>query len=173
MNKVCKDCFSILTGERITEGKKKGILEVRKVQNVPKHTHTETWFQFWSTVLFPLSEQIEAAQFSGNSIICGFLQYCEKNKPWQKVWCVIPEKELPVLYLYRAPQVKQQAHDAENSITTCQIYPFTLQPLNPCTLGAGREGTVHHPPPGLFRGRQHPAHGPSSQLPPLSVQVHP
>lgn len=28
MNKVCKDCFLILTGERVTEGKKKGILEV-------------------------------------------------------------------------------------------------------------------------------------------------
>uniref|UniRef100_A0A3Q3VWS7 Uncharacterized protein n=1 Tax=Mola mola TaxID=94237 RepID=A0A3Q3VWS7_MOLML len=62
-NKVCRDCFSILTGEMITEGKKKGILE------------------------------IEAAQFTGSSIICGFLQYCEKSKPWQKVWCVIPEKE--------------------------------------------------------------------------------
>ncbi|KAE8296561.1 FYVE, RhoGEF and PH domain-containing protein 4 [Larimichthys crocea] len=79
MNKVCRDCFSILTGERITEGKKKGILE------------------------------IEAAQFTGSSIMCGFLQYCEKNKPWQKVWCVIPEKECLVLYLYGAPQdVKAQ-----------------------------------------------------------------
>ncbi|XP_076588642.1 FYVE, RhoGEF and PH domain-containing protein 4a isoform X2 [Chaetodon auriga] len=79
MNKVCRDCFSILTGERIAEGKKKGILE------------------------------IEAAQFSGSSIMCGFLQYCEKNKPWQKVWCVIPEKECLVLYLYGAPQdVKAQ-----------------------------------------------------------------
>ena len=38
--------------------------------------------------------------------MCGFLQYCEKNKPWQKVWCVIPEKECLVLYLYGAPQVK-------------------------------------------------------------------
>ncbi|XP_018558968.1 FYVE, RhoGEF and PH domain-containing protein 4a isoform X2 [Lates calcarifer] len=79
MNKVCRDCFSILTGERVAEGKKKGILE------------------------------IEAAQFSGSSIMCGFLQYCEKNKPWQKVWCVIPEKECLVLYLYGAPQdVKAQ-----------------------------------------------------------------
>ncbi|KAG7214927.1 hypothetical protein INR49_005202 [Caranx melampygus] len=78
-NKVCKDCYSILTGEGVTEGKKKGILE------------------------------IEAAQFSGSSIMCGFLQYCEKNKPWQKVWCVIPEKECLVLYLYGAPQdVKAQ-----------------------------------------------------------------
>ncbi|KAI3371580.1 hypothetical protein L3Q82_024148, partial [Scortum barcoo] len=78
-NKVCKDCYSILTGEQVAEGKKKGILE------------------------------IEAAQFSGSSIMCGFLQYCEKNKPWQKVWCVIPEKECLVLYLYGAPQdVKAQ-----------------------------------------------------------------
>ncbi|XP_022605658.1 FYVE, RhoGEF and PH domain-containing protein 4 isoform X2 [Seriola dumerili] len=79
MSKVCRDCYSILTGEVLTEGKKKGILE------------------------------IEAAQFSGSSIMCGFLQYCEKNKPWQKVWCVIPEKECLVLYLYGAPQdVKAQ-----------------------------------------------------------------
>uniref|UniRef100_A0A8D3E756 FYVE, RhoGEF and PH domain containing 4a n=1 Tax=Scophthalmus maximus TaxID=52904 RepID=A0A8D3E756_SCOMX len=79
MNKVCRDCFSMLTGESVAEGKKKGILE------------------------------IEAAQFSGSSIMCGFLQYCEKNKPWQKVWCVIPEKECVVLYLYGAPQdVKAQ-----------------------------------------------------------------
>lgn len=55
-------------------------------------------------VIFPV--QIEASQFTGSSIICGFLQYCEKNKPWQKVWCVIPEKECVVLYLYGAPQVK-------------------------------------------------------------------
>uniref|UniRef100_A0A8C2IGI1 FYVE, RhoGEF and PH domain containing 4a n=1 Tax=Cyprinus carpio TaxID=7962 RepID=A0A8C2IGI1_CYPCA len=78
INKVCKDCNSILTGHidsEEREGKKKGILE------------------------------IEAAQFSGNSIMCGFLQYCEKNKPWQKVWCVIPQKEALVLYLYGAPQV--------------------------------------------------------------------
>ncbi|KAM7414172.1 hypothetical protein PAMA_019132 [Pampus argenteus] len=80
MNKVCKDCFSILKGEGVAEGKKKGILE------------------------------IEAAQFTGSSIMCGFLQYCEKNKPWQKVWCVIPEKECLVLYLYGAPQdVKAQS----------------------------------------------------------------
>ncbi|XP_056908555.1 FYVE, RhoGEF and PH domain-containing protein 4a isoform X4 [Takifugu flavidus] len=79
INKVCKDCFSILKGEGLTEGKKKGILE------------------------------IEAAQFTGSSIMCGFLQYCEKNKPWQRVWCVIPEKEALVLYLYGAPQdVKAQ-----------------------------------------------------------------
>ncbi|XP_037395611.1 FYVE, RhoGEF and PH domain-containing protein 4a isoform X5 [Pygocentrus nattereri] len=83
MNKVCRDCYSILTGHTESEekeGKKKGILE------------------------------IEAAQFSGSSIMYGFLQYCEKNKPWQKVWCVIPQKEALVLYLYGAPQdVKAQS----------------------------------------------------------------
>ncbi|XP_056271952.1 FYVE, RhoGEF and PH domain-containing protein 4a isoform X3 [Pseudoliparis swirei] len=79
MNKVCRDCLSILSGETRVEGKKKGILE------------------------------IEAAQFTGSSVMCGFLQYCEKTKPWQKVWCVIPEKESVVLYLYGAPQdVKAQ-----------------------------------------------------------------
>ncbi|XP_041853882.1 FYVE, RhoGEF and PH domain-containing protein 4a isoform X2 [Melanotaenia boesemani] len=74
VNKVCRDCYSILTGEAITEGKKKGILE------------------------------IEAAQFTDSSIMCGFLQHSEKSKLWQKVWCVIPEKECLVLYLYGAPQ---------------------------------------------------------------------
>lgn len=81
MNKVCHDCYRILKGETVSEEyKKKGILE------------------------------IEAAQFSGNSIICGFLQYCEKtSKPWQRLWCVIPETEHLVLYLYGAPQdVKAQ-----------------------------------------------------------------
>lgn len=50
--------------------------------------------------------QIEAGQFTGSSIMYGFLQYCEKNKPWQKVWGVIPQKECLVLYLYGAPQVR-------------------------------------------------------------------
>ncbi|XP_028263256.1 FYVE, RhoGEF and PH domain-containing protein 4 isoform X3 [Parambassis ranga] len=79
VNKVCRDCFSILKGEGIAEEKKKGILE------------------------------IEAGQFTDSSIMCGFLQYSEKSKLWQKVWCIIPEKECLVLYLYGAPQdVKAQ-----------------------------------------------------------------
>ncbi|XP_018603057.1 FYVE, RhoGEF and PH domain-containing protein 4a isoform X3 [Scleropages formosus] len=82
VNKVCKDCYSILSGQLDSDerAKKKGILE------------------------------IEAAQFSGNSIVCGFLQYSEKTKPWQKMWCVIPQTEALVLYLYGAPQdVKAQS----------------------------------------------------------------
>uniref|UniRef100_A0A8C6KYC8 FYVE, RhoGEF and PH domain containing 4a n=1 Tax=Nothobranchius furzeri TaxID=105023 RepID=A0A8C6KYC8_NOTFU len=74
MNKVCKDCYLVLMGKEITEDKKKGILEV------------------------------EAGQIADSSIICGYLQHSEKSKIWQKVWCVIPEKESLVLYVYGAQQ---------------------------------------------------------------------
>ncbi|XP_072256342.1 FYVE, RhoGEF and PH domain-containing protein 4 isoform X3 [Pyxicephalus adspersus] len=81
INKVCKDCYHILKGSNDSEEKekKRGILE------------------------------IESAEVSGNSVICSFLQYNEKSKPWQKVWCVIPKQEALVLYMYGAPQdVKAQ-----------------------------------------------------------------
>ncbi|XP_072915303.1 FYVE, RhoGEF and PH domain-containing protein 4-like isoform X1 [Hemitrygon akajei] len=78
-NKVCKDCYVVITGQTDSEEKedkkKKGILE------------------------------IDAAEVSENCIICNFLQYLEKPaKPWQKVWCVIPKNEGLVLYMYGAPQ---------------------------------------------------------------------
>ncbi|XP_056653354.1 FYVE, RhoGEF and PH domain-containing protein 4 isoform X3 [Monodelphis domestica] len=80
-NKVCKDCYQIITGCTDSEEKKrKGILE------------------------------IESAEVSGNSVICSFLHYMEKSKPWQKAWCVIPKQEALVLYMYGAPQdVRAQA----------------------------------------------------------------
>uniref|UniRef100_A0A8C2BUZ0 FYVE, RhoGEF and PH domain containing 4b n=1 Tax=Cyprinus carpio TaxID=7962 RepID=A0A8C2BUZ0_CYPCA len=84
LNKVCKDCYFILTGrmdaEEPVSGKKRGILE------------------------------IEAAQVSGNSVLCGFLQHStDRTKPCQRVWCVIPQHDALVLYLYGAPQdVKAQ-----------------------------------------------------------------
>ncbi|KAM9170298.1 FYVE, RhoGEF and PH domain-containing protein 4 isoform 1-T1 [Pangshura tecta] len=75
LNKVCKDCYQIIRGcTDSEEKKKKGILE------------------------------IESAEVSGNSVICSFLQYMEKSKPWQKAWCVIPKHEALVLYMYGAPQ---------------------------------------------------------------------
>uniref|UniRef100_A0A8C2ALM2 FYVE, RhoGEF and PH domain containing 4b n=1 Tax=Cyprinus carpio TaxID=7962 RepID=A0A8C2ALM2_CYPCA len=83
LNKVCKDCYFILTGradaEEPVSGKKRGILEV-------------------------------LAQVSGNSFLCGFLQYStDRTKPCQRVWCVIPQHDALVLYLYGAPQdVKAQ-----------------------------------------------------------------
>uniref|UniRef100_A0A669P8M2 FYVE, RhoGEF and PH domain containing 4 n=1 Tax=Phasianus colchicus TaxID=9054 RepID=A0A669P8M2_PHACC len=75
LNKVCKDCYHVIIGcTDSEEKKKKGILE------------------------------IESAEVSGNSVICSFLQYMEKSKPWQKAWCVIPKQEALVLYMYGAPQ---------------------------------------------------------------------
>ncbi|XP_077196045.1 FYVE, RhoGEF and PH domain-containing protein 4 isoform X1 [Paroedura picta] len=75
LNKVCKDCYHIITGCTDSEEKKKrGILE------------------------------IESAEVSCNSVICSFLQYMEKSKTWQKAWCVIPKQEALVLYMYGAPQ---------------------------------------------------------------------
>lgn len=54
--------------------------------------------------------EIESAEVSGNSIVCSFLQYMEKSKPWQKAWCVIPKQDPLVLYMYGAPQdVRAQA----------------------------------------------------------------
>nr|XP_055029778.1 FYVE, RhoGEF and PH domain-containing protein 4a isoform X2 [Misgurnus anguillicaudatus] len=98
MNKVCKDCFCYLTGHtdgEEKEGKKKGILELRKKKRHARTVEVD-------------SETIEAAQFTGSSIMCGFLQYYEKNK--QRFWCVIPQNEPLVLYLYGAPQdVKAQS----------------------------------------------------------------
>ncbi|XP_043944047.1 FYVE, RhoGEF and PH domain-containing protein 4 isoform X2 [Protopterus annectens] len=81
INKVCRDCYSVLTGRSDSEEKKKkGILE------------------------------IESAEVSENSIVCGFLHYLEKStKHWQKAWCVVPKNESLVLYMYGAPQdVKAQ-----------------------------------------------------------------
>ncbi|KAG3292187.1 FYVE, RhoGEF and PH domain containing 4, transcript variant X1 [Ictidomys tridecemlineatus] len=81
LSKVCKDCYQIISGFTDSEEKKrKGILE------------------------------IESAEVSGNSVVCSFLQYMEKTKPWQKAWCVIPKQDPLVLYMYGAPQdVKAQA----------------------------------------------------------------
>ncbi|KAF5912600.1 hypothetical protein HPG69_004272 [Diceros bicornis minor] len=54
--------------------------------------------------------KIESAEVSGNSVVCSFLQYMEKSKPWQKAWCVIPKQDPLVLYMYGAPQdVRAQA----------------------------------------------------------------
>ncbi|XP_028635478.1 FYVE, RhoGEF and PH domain-containing protein 4 isoform X1 [Grammomys surdaster] len=80
-NKVCKDCYQIISGFTDSEEKKRrGILE------------------------------IESAEVSGNSEVCSFLQYMEKSKPWQKIWCVIPKQDPLVLYMYGAPQdVRAQA----------------------------------------------------------------
>uniref|UniRef100_A0A8C2GXG7 FYVE, RhoGEF and PH domain containing 4b n=1 Tax=Cyprinus carpio TaxID=7962 RepID=A0A8C2GXG7_CYPCA len=70
LNKVCKDCYFILTGRMD-------------------------------------AEEPVTAQVSGNSVLCGFLQHStDRTKPCQRVWCVIPQHDALVLYLYGAPQVR-------------------------------------------------------------------
>ncbi|XP_076804222.1 uncharacterized protein LOC143448385 isoform X2 [Clavelina lepadiformis] len=76
--KVCEDCFNILTGRHqndSTDGEKKGVLE------------------------------IEADIVSENSVIADYLNFSEseKKKTWTKTWCVIPNDEL-CLYFYGAHQ---------------------------------------------------------------------
>lgn len=115
------------------------------------------------SIIFSFSlTQIEAAQFSGSSIICSFLQYNEKSKPWQKVWCVIPEKESLVLYLYGAPQVKQSSphfdlvyspHGKSNKASPCPLHVQDVKAQGTIPLlGYSVEDTVRSTdPPSSFR----------------------
>lgn len=85
-------------------------LKVKVVMRVNRHV-TEITSAGVPVLFFSFADlcaflQIEAGQFADSSIMCGFLQHSEKSKIWQKCWCVIPEKESLVLYLYGAPQVK-------------------------------------------------------------------
>uniref|UniRef100_M3ZTL3 FYVE, RhoGEF and PH domain containing 4a n=1 Tax=Xiphophorus maculatus TaxID=8083 RepID=M3ZTL3_XIPMA len=112
VNKVCKDCYSILTGEGVTGGRRKGILE-----------------------------QIEAAQFTDSSIMSGFLQHSEKGgKLWQRVWCVIPEKECLVLYLYGAPQFLQDV----KALCTIPLLGYTVEDADtPASFRLSQSKFVH------------------------------
>ncbi|TKS91006.1 FYVE, RhoGEF and PH domain-containing protein 4 [Collichthys lucidus] len=76
LNKVCKACYSILTGRRgeRMEEKKRRILES------------------------------EASPVSSDNIMTGFLLYGDNPETLQQVWSVITRTEPPVLCLYTAPQ---------------------------------------------------------------------
>ncbi|XP_051247967.1 FYVE, RhoGEF and PH domain-containing protein 4-like isoform X2 [Dicentrarchus labrax] len=76
LNKVCKACYSILTGQRgeRVEGKKRRIVE------------------------------LEASPVSSDGLMSGFLLYGDNPKTWQQVWSVITRTEPPTLCLYTAPQ---------------------------------------------------------------------
>ncbi|XP_056223521.1 FYVE, RhoGEF and PH domain-containing protein 4-like isoform X1 [Seriola aureovittata] len=76
LNKVCKTCYNILTGQRgdRVEGRKRRILES------------------------------EASPVSSDVVMSGFLQYGDNPKTWQRVWSVIIRTEPPVLSLYAVPQ---------------------------------------------------------------------
>ncbi|XP_054480482.1 FYVE, RhoGEF and PH domain-containing protein 4-like isoform X2 [Anoplopoma fimbria] len=79
LNKVCKACYSILTGQRgeSVEGKKRRILEVS------------------------LSE---ASPVSSDCVMSGFLLYGDNPKTWQQMWSVVTRSEPAVLLLYTARQ---------------------------------------------------------------------
>ncbi|KFO80408.1 FYVE, RhoGEF and PH domain-containing protein 2, partial [Cuculus canorus] len=77
-NRVCLECYVFLTGHMVLEDweeKHKGILEK------------------------------EAAEVSGKSLLCSFLQLLDKNgKGGMRGWFVIPRDDPLVLYIYAAPQ---------------------------------------------------------------------
>ncbi|XP_068442230.1 FYVE, RhoGEF and PH domain-containing protein 4-like [Clinocottus analis] len=74
LNKVCKACFSILTGQRgeRVEGKKRRILGSSPV--------------------------------SGDCAMSGFLLYGDHPKTWQQTWSVVTRSEPAALLLYTDPQ---------------------------------------------------------------------
>ncbi|XP_070847754.1 FYVE, RhoGEF and PH domain-containing protein 4-like isoform X1 [Chaetodon trifascialis] len=76
LNKVCKACYSILTGQRgeRVEGKKRRMLES------------------------------EMSPVSSDSVMSSFLLYGDSPKTWQQVWSVISTTEPLALCLYAAPQ---------------------------------------------------------------------
>uniref|UniRef100_A0A4W4E7D0 FYVE, RhoGEF and PH domain containing 1 n=1 Tax=Electrophorus electricus TaxID=8005 RepID=A0A4W4E7D0_ELEEL len=51
----------------------------------------------------------QASVAAENSVLCSFLHHMEKSsgRGWQKAWCVVPENEPLVLYIYGAPQVRR------------------------------------------------------------------
>ncbi|XP_028256362.1 FYVE, RhoGEF and PH domain-containing protein 4-like isoform X2 [Parambassis ranga] len=76
LNKVCKACYSILTGQRgeKVDGNKRRIVES------------------------------DASTGSGDSATSGFLQYSDDPINWRRVWSVLIKTEPPVLLLYADPQ---------------------------------------------------------------------
>ncbi|XP_078064240.1 LOW QUALITY PROTEIN: FYVE, RhoGEF and PH domain-containing protein 1-like, partial [Mustelus asterias] len=82
-NRVCRDCYTTLHGSPISPG------------------HRASYTQRRRSIL-----EKQASIVAENSVICSYMHYMEKGgKSWQKGWCVIPENEPLVLYIYGAPQV--------------------------------------------------------------------
>lgn len=121
LNKVCKACYSTLTGqreERVEENKRR-ILEVSlkcflKVKarlsfffflrdlNTTYHGCTSLPALCFLVCVF---SQSEASPVSSDCVMSGFLLYGDNPKTWQQVWTVISRTEPPALHLYTAPQV--------------------------------------------------------------------
>ncbi|XP_015253510.1 PREDICTED: FYVE, RhoGEF and PH domain-containing protein 1 isoform X2 [Cyprinodon variegatus] len=87
-NRVCVDCYITLVGVSPSPGGLSSSTQRRR------------------SIL-----EKQASLAAENSVICSFLHHMEKGggRGWQKAWCVIPENEPLVLYIYGAPQdVKAQ-----------------------------------------------------------------
>ncbi|XP_078394036.1 FYVE, RhoGEF and PH domain-containing protein 1-like [Cetorhinus maximus] len=81
-NRVCRDCYTALHGSPVSPG------------------HRTSYTQRRRSIL-----EKQASVVTENSVICSYMHYMEKGgKSWQKSWCVIPENEPLVLYIYGAPQ---------------------------------------------------------------------
>ncbi|XP_053718955.1 FYVE, RhoGEF and PH domain-containing protein 4-like isoform X1 [Synchiropus splendidus] len=76
LNKVCKSCFSTLTGQRgeRAEGKKRR------------------------------TQELETPPVLGDAVFSGFLLYGYNPKTLQRLWCVLTRTEPPTLCLYSASQ---------------------------------------------------------------------
>ncbi|XP_069489523.1 FYVE, RhoGEF and PH domain-containing protein 2 isoform X2 [Ambystoma mexicanum] len=78
LNRVCMECFTFLNGELIShdqDERKRGILEK------------------------------ESAEVSKRSLVCSFLHLLDKSgKAGLRSWCVIPQDDPLVLYMFAAPQ---------------------------------------------------------------------
>ncbi|XP_060679267.1 FYVE, RhoGEF and PH domain-containing protein 1-like [Hemiscyllium ocellatum] len=66
------------------------------------------WCRGETDARLPLQKQ--ASVVTEHSVICSYMHYMEKGaKAWHRGWCVIPQNEPLVLYIYGAPQdVKAQ-----------------------------------------------------------------
>ncbi|XP_043944991.1 FYVE, RhoGEF and PH domain-containing protein 1 [Protopterus annectens] len=86
-NRVCIDCYTTLHGTPTSPGFSQQTPQRRK------------------SIL-----EKQASVVAENSVICSYMHFMEKGeKSWHKAWCVVPENEPLVLYIYGAPQdVKAQ-----------------------------------------------------------------
>uniref|UniRef100_A0A1A8HX53 FYVE, RhoGEF and PH domain containing 4 n=1 Tax=Nothobranchius kuhntae TaxID=321403 RepID=A0A1A8HX53_NOTKU len=76
LNKVCKACYSILTGQR---GER---MDRKKRRMIESDTHAGPQ----------------------DIIMSSYLQYGDNSMIWQQVWCILPGTDPPVLQLYTTPQ---------------------------------------------------------------------
>ncbi|XP_047431850.1 FYVE, RhoGEF and PH domain-containing protein 4-like isoform X2 [Mugil cephalus] len=114
LNKVCKACYSILTGrggERM-DRKKRRLLES------------------------------EASPGSCDGVMSGFLHYGDDPMIWQRVWSVIARTGPPTLHLYAAPQDAKPLFTIPLLGCTAESSPQQLQGLTCFCLNQSRTSHI-------------------------------